>query len=68
MSALEPTRWGIAGAGLISHDFANAIQTLSSNDHKYVYISHNLTSSTVMVSDVKVGSLLSKNIFRSTEE
>lgn len=32
------TRWGIASAGLISHDFANALSTLPSNEHKIVAV------------------------------
>lgn len=31
-------KWGIAGAGLISHDFVNALQTLNKNDHKVIAI------------------------------
>ncbi|XP_043462991.1 trans-1,2-dihydrobenzene-1,2-diol dehydrogenase-like [Leptopilina heterotoma] len=30
------TRWGIAGAGLISHDFATALGTLSSSEHRVI--------------------------------
>lgn len=31
-------KWGIASAGKISHDFVNAIGTLSHNDHKVVAV------------------------------
>lgn len=31
-------KWGIAGAGKISHDFANAIGTLNENEHKIVAV------------------------------
>lgn len=31
-------RWGIASAGKISHDFATAVGTLSSSDHKLVAV------------------------------
>ncbi|XP_026272057.1 trans-1,2-dihydrobenzene-1,2-diol dehydrogenase [Frankliniella occidentalis] len=32
------TKWGIASAGLISHDFATAVATLPANEHKLVAI------------------------------
>ncbi|KAJ1525628.1 hypothetical protein ONE63_008846 [Megalurothrips usitatus] len=32
------TNWGIASAGLISHDFATAVATLPSNEHKLVAV------------------------------
>jgi dihydrodiol dehydrogenase / D-xylose 1-dehydrogenase (NADP) len=38
MSAMAPTKWGIASAGLISHDFANALICLSPEDHKIVAV------------------------------
>jgi hypothetical protein len=31
------TRWGIASAGMISHDFVNALSTLDSSEHKVFY-------------------------------
>lgn len=31
-------KWGIASAGLISHDFVNALDTLSSDDHTVVAV------------------------------
>jgi len=30
------TRWGIASAGMISHDFTNALSTLDKNEHKVI--------------------------------
>lgn len=32
------TKWGIASAGLISHDFATAVATLPANEHKLVAV------------------------------
>lgn len=32
------TNWGIASAGLISHDFATAVATLPANEHKLMAI------------------------------
>lgn len=32
------TRWGIAGAGKISHDFATAVRTLPKNEHELVAV------------------------------
>ncbi|XP_069673551.1 trans-1,2-dihydrobenzene-1,2-diol dehydrogenase-like [Periplaneta americana] len=32
------TRWGIASAGMISHDFVAALRTLPSNEHKVVAV------------------------------
>lgn len=31
-------RWGIAGAGSVSHDFASVVDTLSSDEHKIVAV------------------------------
>lgn len=31
---MAPLRWGIASAGTISFDFANALTTLPASDHK----------------------------------
>ena len=31
---MAPTKWGIIGAGLISHDFANVLDSLSNDDHQ----------------------------------
>lgn len=31
-------RWGIAGAGLVSHDFASVVETLSPDEHKIVAV------------------------------
>lgn len=33
-----PLKWGIASAGKISHDFVNAVGTLSDNDHNVVAV------------------------------
>lgn len=33
---MSPLRWGIAGAGTISHDFVCALSTLPESDHKVV--------------------------------
>jgi len=32
------TKWGIASSGLISHDFANAVTTLPTSDHKLLAV------------------------------
>lgn len=32
------TNWGIASAGLISHDFATAVGTLPQNEHKIMAV------------------------------
>lgn len=34
----RPLRWGIASAGTISFDFANALSTLPATDHRIVAI------------------------------
>ncbi len=34
-----PTRWGIMGAGLISHDWAVAVSTLPTTDHQILAVS-----------------------------
>lgn len=38
MSSL-PTRWGIMGAGLISHDWAVAVSTLPKTEHQILAVS-----------------------------
>uniref|UniRef100_A0A182Y6E1 Trans-1,2-dihydrobenzene-1,2-diol dehydrogenase n=1 Tax=Anopheles stephensi TaxID=30069 RepID=A0A182Y6E1_ANOST len=35
---MAPLRWGIASAGKISHDFANAVGTLPATDHRVVAV------------------------------
>lgn len=35
---MAPTRWGIASAGKISHDFVTALSTLSSDEHEVVAV------------------------------
>ncbi|XP_052868124.1 trans-1,2-dihydrobenzene-1,2-diol dehydrogenase-like [Anopheles cruzii] len=35
---MGPLRWGIASAGKISHDFANAVNTLPATDHQLVAV------------------------------
>uniref|UniRef100_A0A2M4A5M1 Trans-1,2-dihydrobenzene-1,2-diol dehydrogenase n=1 Tax=Anopheles triannulatus TaxID=58253 RepID=A0A2M4A5M1_9DIPT len=35
---MAPLRWGIASAGKISHDFANAVSTLPATDHQLVAV------------------------------
>lgn len=35
----SPTRWGIMGAGLISHDWAVAVSTLPKTEHQIVAVS-----------------------------
>lgn len=31
-------RWGVAGAGRISHDFVTAVRTYPASDHKFVAV------------------------------
>ena len=35
---MAATRWGIASAGLISHDFVNALSTLDPSEHVVVAV------------------------------
>ena len=41
----RPLRWGIASAGTISFDFANALSTLPATDHQIVAIGARTLSS-----------------------
>lgn len=39
MTTSSPTRWGIMGAGLISHDWTVAVSTLPKNEHQIIAVS-----------------------------
>lgn len=38
MTETQTLKWGIASCGVISHDFANALTTLNSNEHQIVAV------------------------------